>query len=159
MAIVSQAEYARRRGVTPQAVDKAAKNSRISLVDGMVDTDQADADWRQHTAPRPPVAGMVAAADGDDYDYQAERARREHYEANLAEMRAQQMAGSLVDADAVRRANIRVATEIRTALDRIPDLLALRLAAEPDADKCRKLLRDMVDTVVDQLAMTFTNAG
>lgn len=60
--LITQAEYARRRGCAKSAVAKAVKTGRIRLVDGLIDPVQADADWLRNSRvrieagkPRPPA--------------------------------------------------------------------------------------------------------
>src|SRR5580692_5302217 len=46
--------YARHRGVSLRAVQKALASGRISArADGRLDADAADANWARNTAPRP----------------------------------------------------------------------------------------------------------
>jgi hypothetical protein len=50
--LISLRAYARHRGVTQQAVQKAVKAGRIRLTDGKIDPTTADADWANNTDPR-----------------------------------------------------------------------------------------------------------
>lgn len=50
--LISQAEYARRRGVAKSAVAKAVKEGRITLIDGKIDPAVADIQWAQNTRTR-----------------------------------------------------------------------------------------------------------
>ncbi|WP_289241706.1 hypothetical protein [Delftia sp.] len=52
MELVTQAEYARRRGVAKSAVAKAVKEQRIALIDGKIDPAVADIQWQQNTRAR-----------------------------------------------------------------------------------------------------------
>src|SRR5258705_10241242 len=58
--------YARHRGVSLRAVQKALQSGRISArEDGRLDADVADANWARNTAPRPqfrakPASKLVA---------------------------------------------------------------------------------------------------
>ncbi len=45
MALISIREYARRKGLTHQAILKRVRSGRISLVDGKIDPARADAEW------------------------------------------------------------------------------------------------------------------
>ena len=70
MALVSQRAYARHRGVSLAAVQKAIRSRRIRLVDGRIDVDRADREWARNTrpqreplsysAPQPPKFNPVA---------------------------------------------------------------------------------------------------
>lgn len=50
--LISQAEYARRRGVAKSAVAKAVKEGRITLVEGKIHPDLADLEWAKNTRMR-----------------------------------------------------------------------------------------------------------
>lgn len=50
--LISQAEYARRRGVAKSAVAKAVKEGRITLINGKIDPAVADIQWAQNTRTR-----------------------------------------------------------------------------------------------------------
>lgn len=47
--LLSQSAYAKHRGCTRGAVQKAIKSGRIKTVDGKIDPEQADKDWRANT--------------------------------------------------------------------------------------------------------------
>ena len=52
MDLITQAEYARRRGVAKSAVAKAVKEGRIALIDGKIHAALADLQWAQNTRAR-----------------------------------------------------------------------------------------------------------
>jgi hypothetical protein len=55
--------YARHRGVSLRAVQKALKSGRISTrEDGRLDAEVTDANWARNTAPRPQPSSTQAAA-------------------------------------------------------------------------------------------------
>ena len=49
--LITQAEYARRRGVTQAAVCKAVKRCRIPVIEGKLDPLVADVLWKARTDP------------------------------------------------------------------------------------------------------------
>lgn len=53
--LMSQRAYARHRGVTHRAVQKAVADGRIKLVDGKIDAAQADRDWKRNTDESKPL--------------------------------------------------------------------------------------------------------
>jgi hypothetical protein len=119
--------------------------------------------YRKHIDPRlsptpfsgpdaPPVARKVASAVAEAYDIAAARAKREHHEANLAEMRERQQAGDLVERAAVEKKVDDASAQIRLALERIPDKIAERVAAESDAHACHAMISAEIDQVLDDLA-------
>ena len=59
--LISQREYARRRGISNVAVHRAVASGRISTVDGRIDPVQADREWRENTdqsKPRNRITGQ-----------------------------------------------------------------------------------------------------
>lgn len=104
----------------------------------------------------PPVSRTAAAKvaeiiDGA-YDLQAARAKREHHEANLAELKERQALGDLVEASRVIRSVTTWAAVARAAFEKIPDKVAERVAAESDAQQCHALLTAEIDLVLADLA-------
>lgn len=115
--MLTQADYAKRRGCSKVAVHKAVKSGRITLVDGKVDPAAADRDWQARSLPRvgnspapkkaPPVPEPPPAEEEIDArgapNFQEERARRERGMADQAEMEAAKMRGDLVPVADVER--------------------------------------------------------
>jgi hypothetical protein len=54
---VSMREYARRRGCTLRAVQKAIETNRIALIDGKIDPELADRQWAARTDPLQQLRG------------------------------------------------------------------------------------------------------
>lgn len=52
VTLISQSEYARRRGVAKSAVAKAVAEGRITLINGKIDQAVADIQWEQNTRAR-----------------------------------------------------------------------------------------------------------
>jgi phage terminase Nu1 subunit (DNA packaging protein) len=94
----------------------------------------------------------MAAIIADTYDINVSRAKREHHEANLAELKERQVLGELVDASRVRRVVTSWAAMARSALEKMPDKLSDRLAAETDPVACHALITSEMDLVLADLA-------
>lgn len=169
MPLISQAEYARRRAVSRPAVTQAVKEGRISLIDGKIDPEVADIQWAKNTrnpktpSPPAPLADRSSTDPLPDtaipqiaYDLQLARAKRETHEANIAEMKERQKAGELVELVAVEKTSADIFAQTRNALERIPDKLAERLAAETDTFACRELLITEIEQTLADLAAALT---
>ena len=151
--LVTQSEYARRRGCTEGAVRRAVRDGRIALIDGKVDPTAADAQWARNTRPRagseptapPPSAAAPRGENLEREDeatgYWASKARRERAEAELAELKLAEQQGQLIRADAVRAAHAKRLAGLRESLLQIPSRLAAVLAAETDQAKCHDALQ------------------
>lgn len=162
VALITQAEYARRRGVAKSAVAKAVKENRISLIDGRIDPAVADIQWERNTRARAdsgravaePVGGSpTGASDGgaadpgttarepkDDGEYSVNRARREKYEADLAEIKLREQQGDLVRVVEVRAEIAKRIGQVRMNLLQLPARLAPLMAVEADQAKIHAML-------------------
>lgn len=160
--LISIADYARKRNVSYQAVARAIKTGRISLIDGKIDPAVADIQWEANRRRAPNVTDASSkspprlkevALEADDGvpSLEVSRRRREHHEANIAEMRERQKAGELVILADVHLAYTTLAAELRAALERIPDKLAARLV-EADSTVIHKLLTDEIDQALMDMA-------
>jgi predicted transcriptional regulator len=112
----------------------------------------------QKYSPKPipgvlmPSQSIVSSLIEEGYDIQRARAKREHHEANLAELRERQALGELVEAAQIQRAATTLAAMTRSAFEKIPDKLAERLAVEADANLCHAMLTAEIDLVLADLA-------
>ncbi|WP_377153327.1 hypothetical protein ACFJIX_17950 [Roseateles sp. UC29_93] len=159
------------RNVSEAAISKAVSAGKITVVNGLIHPDLADAQWYTTsraakaaglagvTAPTPPAASVMAMptpeGDGkrqrvDDElwkEMKRDDARRAKAEADKAEMQAAQMAGRLLEADGFLQALTDVAAALGAALERVPDKLSERLAAQSSAIDCHRLLSQELLTV------------
>ena len=90
--------------------------------------------------PTPPTPHQTAS-----YDFLEARAKKESFEADLAEMKAKKEAGNLLDRDGVVKAVANAASSLRMSLELLPSKLGSLLAAERDPARCRQLLTEHVD--------------
>jgi hypothetical protein len=107
MELISRREYARRRGVTLAAVQKALRSGRIALTDDRIDPVSADAQWAANTDPtqsmraigtRPPRIAPAEASGADDGRRLLDaKRRREDALAQLAELELAEKRGHLVN--------------------------------------------------------------
>lgn len=158
--LITQAEYARRRGCDPTSVRDAVRAGRITLIEGKIDPAVADVQWQRNTRTRAgtpandanlsaPPAPTQTEPLGEDY--WSSRARREKAEADLAELKLAEQRGELVRADAVRSAVSKRAAGLREALLQIPSRLAAVVAAETSQARCHELLEAELHQVLAQL--------
>lgn len=151
MPLMSRRAYARHRGVTLRAVQKAIKAGRIQLVGDKIDAQAADAQWHRNTDPDQQMraAGVLGHPDPSQprggQEPQRERfidarTRRELAHAEIAEKRLAEIEGRIVQAGDVKRAVETACRTARNALLAIPDRLAHSIAAESDPAKVAELL-------------------
>lgn len=166
--LLSISDYARRRGCSQPAVTKAIQRGRITVVeqDGkkLIDPEVADIQWAKNTRPRvadlekdapvdvPSGGGDLSAPEAQLYDIQKARAKREHHEANLAEMRERKESGRLVELGRVKKAAVDAGALLRTALEQMAGKVGSLVAAESDAAECRRIIANEVDAALEDAA-------
>ena len=172
--LITQAEYARRRGVAKSAVAKAVAEKRITLINGKIDPAVADIQWAQNTRARADsgragaqtglTQGQAAlteenapegrdtpptAAEGDDY--QSLRVRRERAAVEAAERENAKEAGRLVEREPVERATFDAFRALRDAVMSIPPRAAAKVVGMADT-------RDIERTFSEELRAAFEAA-
>jgi hypothetical protein len=182
----SKSEYARRKGVSPAAITKAARARRVvTLPDGRIDVIASDALWDRKTdavqsaranAPKRRAAAIAQAVQPNPaptalpeaqpvplnkviYDFEAARAKRETHAANIAEMEERKRAGELCETSAVLMTMTTIGSNFRTALERVADKLADRVAAESDPHACHQIISAEILQALDQLSKDCEAAG
>ena len=161
-ALLKQAEYARHRHCSREAVRKAVASGRITTFgpDKLIDPELADAQWQRNTRARvrsasadntipaanvPPVAAVSVS-------YDEARRRRELAEASMAEMKQEELRGELIRVEAVKTALARVFSMTRDTLLQIPARLAPLLAADTDPANVQNVLYTEIHQALQHLA-------
>jgi hypothetical protein len=174
-ARISQREYARLRGISHTAVQRAIKAGRITAVKGKIDPEEADRLWQQNTdqskplnritgnpkqkgtpgePPEPMDLGGSETISGPSSasGYAKARAARELYQAQLAKLELDRRRGELVSADEVRLAAFQLARKTRDQLLALPERVASILAAVDDPDQVRQILDDEIERICLELS-------
>ena len=173
-ARMTQAQYARHRGVSRPAVLKAIRSGRIRLgQDGKIDPVEADASWRRNTDPSKPsnsVSGNPRGAAARLHrplakgrhttpedssagpNYNLSRAVREAYLAKLVRLEYERKSGNLRDAAEVRKAFFEANRRARDLLLALPDRAAATVAGLTEAAECHRILTAEVERVCDELS-------
>lgn len=159
---LTQTAYAEHRGVSPMAVSTWYNSARLVLKDGKIDRDASD-ELLNSTLSRNRQKNPKAKARTEEIDkkidgrrkeqhevegqpatYANAKVQREHYAA-LREKLAYELASAKVcDVARASRAVYENAVATRRALERLPDRLGARVAAEPDERKCRIMIQKEV---------------
>jgi hypothetical protein len=127
---ISIRAYARHRGVSHTAVEKAIAAGRIgTLADGSIDPATADAEWERNT---------FYPHGGASPQYAQARTVHEHYRARLARLDYEERVGQLVSK--VEVAAFNQYRRFRDAMLNIPDRISAQLAAETDAARVYEIL-------------------
>ena len=173
--------YARHRGVSLRAVQKALKSGRIAArEDGQIDADVADTNWARNTAPRPQPLSMPAkpaavpqgahhhhsdpsrpteASDPpkleSGLEYARARAVKETILARMAKLDLDERTEKLVSSDEVQIAAFNRFRQFRDGMLNIPDRLAAVLAAETQPRRVHELLA----AEIRKALLEFSNAN
>ena len=169
--LVSQAEYARQRGVSRQYIGQMVAKGVIRLTNKKVDSDQANAalaavreparrerSKEQTTGPAasvtPPVnRPMDLSPVGGDLPtlLLKSRIKSEIERSKILEIKARVEAGRYVDADEVKAAAFNKARVVRDGLLNIPDRLSAVLAAENNAVRIHEILSAEIRAALEEL--------
>jgi hypothetical protein len=174
--LISQREYARRRGISNVSVHEAVRDGRISTVNGKIDPDLADRQWRENTdqsKPRNRITGRpkqarVSGEPSEPMDmggadeivggpstatgYAKARAARELYQAQLAKLELDRKRGTLVRADEVRLGAFNMARKARDQLIALPERLASVLAAVEEPAEVQRILEEEIERICQEIA-------
>ncbi len=93
------------------------------------------------------------------YNFESARAKRETHAANIAEMEERKRAGELCETSAVLMTMSTIGSNFRTALERVADKLADRVAAEADPHACHQIISAEITQALEQLAKDCEAAG
>ena len=166
--LVTFSEFAALKGCAKGTVTAATKSRIAAAVvekDGKrwLDRDLALELWNRNTkatynakvshpdpveAPPPPTTprelrkAIEALPDDAIPELNESRARREHYQAELAKLQVAQQRRELVPADEVKKEAFQIGRSIREALANLADRLSHQLAGETDPAVIHQLLSD-----------------
>lgn len=147
----------------------------------VIDSDRADREWDENTdrakqegsaahLKRPSPAAPTSEIQPDEPTTQAppalppsdpvsasasiqlSRARREHFNAELARLKFERESGKLVEADQVQRRSFDTARIVRESMLNIPDRVAAQLAGETDARRIHELLTGEITKALEAVA-------
>jgi phage terminase Nu1 subunit (DNA packaging protein) len=94
----------------------------------------------------------IGAADGEDLDYNREKARLTKAQADKAEMEAEELRENLIPADEVAKEWGDICATIRTRLLAIPTKLAHKLANIRKISEAEELLREAIHQALEEIA-------
>jgi hypothetical protein len=166
--LVSQAEYARQRGVSRQYVGQMVAKGVIGLSNRKVDTGQADAALaalREPARPErranldtpvqapntlPSPAPHITTGDLPTLLLKS-RIKSEVERAKLLEIKARVEAGKYIAVEDVKAAAFNRARVVRDALLNIPERLAAMLASEGDERRVHQILVTEIRAALEEL--------
>ena len=152
MALISQAEFARRQGFSRAYVTKLINKGIVRLINKKVDSEQAIKAMKETADP----AAQMRELDKPDaasevVGYAKARTMREAYRAQLAKLEYEEKSGKLTEAAKVKQDAFKSSRIIRDELLSIPERLADLLAAEDSPEKVQKLLLTEIEAALNRL--------
>ncbi len=164
--LLSKNAYAKRRGVSHTAVNKAVSAGRITTTpEGLIDPEAADKQWEENTDPSKPLNSVTGDAKhrkgGDGAQTTAlpsgvppisvSMAAKAAITAERERIKLQKEKNRLVSVDKVRADSFAVFRLTQEKLLNIPDRLAPILAATNDSHEIHRLLVAEVRLVCEDL--------
>lgn len=167
--LITQAEYARHRGVSRAAVKHAVDAGRITLIDGKVDLEKADRDWRSKTNPAlqrkkleqtdkivsvevaPAGPDLGPEPEADPKDYAKSRAANEYWEARSRRLKTLVEEKRYVDLKAFTLIVKSFVINAKSRFEGLGNKLAPELAVESNEAACKSKLDEVVVEILSEL--------
>lgn len=179
--LITKSAYARLRGCDEKAVRKAVNEGRISLIDGKIDPAVADIQWARNTRARVSQSPAGAAAESGQLDmegssdsapvvapggrqpekapadpgYMQFRSRREEADAQIAEMNAAKMRGTMVIRQDVDRGMFEIGREARDRLNACARRIASEVSSITSAEEIEAIMDREHRIVLELLVNSF----
>ena len=168
---ISLRAYARARGCSLTAVQKAIASKRITaLADGTIDAERANREWAKNTFAGQTVREAAAperlpmhespAPTGDPVTaYLRARAVKESFQARTAELDYKERAGKLIDAARASEYAATFSAIVKDGLMAMPDRLAPMLAAVDDEKTIHRMLGAEITALLRKVSKAVADAG
>ncbi|MBB65727.1 MAG: hypothetical protein CMO81_11770 [Waddliaceae bacterium] len=152
MALISQAEWARKHGFSRQYANQLIKEGTLKAVEGKVDEEQAD----MALAAIRDLSKTEKRSSQESTELSTlllkTRIKNEMERGKLLEARAKVEIGELIAVDEVKQAAFNKARIVRDNLLNIPDRVANLLASVDDASKIHELLSQEIRNSLEGLS-------
>lgn len=149
LELITQTEFAKRLGISKQAVSAYVKNGTITLVKKKIDYERSLRELRENTDPqnlkkiqKKPALKISKSDENEIEDFAKSKKIRESYKAKLAELEYKIKIKEYVKASDVEKAAFEFARKLRDKLLNIPERIAAEFAAETgkEMSRVRKIL-------------------
>ena len=152
MALISQAEWARKHGFSRQYANQLVKEGTLKAVEGKVDEEQAD----MALAAIRDLSKTEKRSSQESTELSTlllkTRIKNEMERGKLLKARAKVEIGELIAVDEVKQAAFNKARIVRDNLLNIPDRVANLLASVDDASKIHELLSQEIRNSLEGLS-------
>ena len=145
MALITQAEWARRQGISREAVRKQVQRGQLHLVDGKVDEIQAQKDILKNNRDKKVSASTKELLLQAKLENEIERGR-------ILKLERLEKEQSLISADKVKETLFRKGRVIRDAMLNLPDRVSSVVATMQDAGEIHILLTKEIRAILEELS-------
>jgi len=156
MALISQAEWARRQGFSKQYVAKLIKHGKVHLTNGKIEEYTANAELeskRNVDLPQQRNGGGSYFVQDDIHKLLVKtKLKNEIEKGKLLEARVKAETGELVSVEEVRNTFYAKGRIVRDGILNIPDRISSLLATINDATKIHEILSQELRTVLEELS-------
>ncbi len=145
MALITQAEWARRQGISREAVRKQIQRGQLCLVDGKVDEIQAKKDLLKNNRNNKVSASIKELLLQTKLENEIERGK-------ILKLERQEKEQSLIPADKMKETLFRKGRVIRDAMLNLPDRVSSLVATMQDAGEIHMLLTNEIRSILEELS-------
>ena len=150
---MTQAEFARHRGISKQVINKKVKSGILPRKEnGKLDQEECDRILDGNHIVR--GENVVEDNEGDNLSYAEQRTLLTKYRAQLAKMELESKSNKLIPIEDVYDVAFKSSRKLRDGLQNFSDRLSGQLASETDALKVNKLLRDEIRYLLSEYIET-----
>ena len=145
MALITQAEWARRQGISREAVRKQIQRGQLCLVDGKVDEIQAKKDLLKNNRNNKVSASIKELLLQTKLENEIERGK-------ILKLERQEKEQSLIPPDNMKETLFRKGRVIRDAMLNLPDRVSSLVATMQDAGEIHMLLTNEIRSILEELS-------
>ena len=154
--LISQAELARRLGVSRQYVGKLVKQGKIEKVGAKIDFQAASAALKMLADPARPRNTPDLLPDGseggDSTTFAEAKTMKEVYQAKLARLKFEEESGKLIEKAEIEDKARDIAVIVKESLLTIPNKMMEQLAVESDPRKINVALDEEIRAILAELS-------
>lgn len=160
MTTMTQAEFAREIGVGRSRVHALKEAGRLVMAGDLVDVEASKAriEATRNSAHDNQATAKVGAGDTAPAEESMPirridaQARKEHAQADIAEMERDKMRGELLRKDDIVATVVDIVTTLRARLESLPAQLGPQVAAVSDEGICTAMIADHVEAALAELS-------
>ena len=157
MTTMTQADFAREIGVGRSRVHALKEAGRLVMVGDLVDVEASKARIAETRNSVHDDQAKAKVDAGETVQDAAPRridaqARKEHAQADIAEMERDKMRGELLRKDDITATVVDIVTTLRARLESLPAQLGPQVAAVSDEAACTAMIADHVEAALAELS-------